>query len=110
MKNETDCRYAETLMPQYIEGKLDPAGTKLLIRHIKGCHECYDELEIRFLISEGLKRVESGETMDLKNELENRVSRSAMMIAMIERIQTGIYIIEGTAIFVMGACLLMLLL
>lgn len=97
------CKRADRLIPDYLDGKLGFDDTRFLIRHLKKCTECRDEMEIRFLINEGLKRVESGETLDLKNELERRLERSEWIITLLERVRAGVFIIEGTAAFVLAA-------
>lgn len=113
-KNSKDngilCKRAEKLIPGYLDGKLGFDETRFLVRHLSSCPECRDEMEIRFLIAEGLKRVESGETLNLKDELERKLAKSERIIAMLERVRAGVFIIEGTAAFVLAASIIILLL
>ena len=40
------------------------------IAHIESCQECMEEVSIQFLITEGMNRLEQGDTFELKKELE----------------------------------------
>lgn len=102
------CKDAEQMIPVYLDGKLGFDETRKLMGHLSQCHDCQDELEIRFLIREGLRRVEIGETLDLKGELDRRIKNSGLMVAMFERIHTAGIIIEVTAVFVLISCVLIM--
>ncbi len=106
---EIDCKSVEQLIPQYLEGNLSPEEVRRMLLHIRNCRDCRDELEINFLLREGIRRVESGETLDLQQELGRKLKHSEKNIALLERIRSGILIIEGTAAFVLAACMIIMI-
>lgn len=64
-----DCKEYEHLIPDFIDKKLDYAMTKRFVEHWKGCPNCKEELNIQFLIEEGLIRLEEGSAFDLQKEM-----------------------------------------
>ena len=76
IRNHQECKAAEGLLQPYLENSLNRQDTIKLLNHLDKCSECQDELEIRFLLAEGLKRLESGETMNMKAELHDRLRHS----------------------------------
>ena len=88
-KKEIRCKDVEDFLQPYLEDKLDNNDTKLLIEHLKDCPECMDELEIRYLLYEGLKFLESGQDFNLKAELEERLYQSEQHVLMIDRLKTS---------------------
>ena len=99
-KKEIRCKDVEDFLQPYLEDKLDNSDTKLLIGHLKSCPECMDELEIRYLLYEGLKLLESGQDFNLKAELEERLYRSEEHLLMMERLKTSaVLLIVALGIF-----------
>ena len=98
MKKNITCKDVENLLQPYLEGKLSVDEMKLLLGHIKTCHDCYDELEIRFLLMEGLRRLEDGETLDMKKELDDRIWLTSQRVLWAERMQAGVFLLEGLAV------------
>ncbi len=105
---QTECKEFISKIPVYLDGKLGARATGRLLEHLKTCGDCRDEMEINFLLREGIRRVENGETLDLENELDRKLQESEDELVMLERIRSGIYIIEGTAAFLLAACLLIM--
>lgn len=66
-----DCKYAQSLIPQYIAGKLAPKELEEFIRHVEECRECYDELETYFMLSVALEHLDEsqGLSYDLRTML-----------------------------------------
>ena len=75
-----DCRTCEQHMNPFIENRLVGEMLWQFLTHVEKCPECFEELEIRYLIAEALGRLENGESIDLKNELSEkiRVTKRAM--------------------------------
>ena len=88
-KEEIRCKDVEDFLQPYLEYRLDNRSMKKLVDHLKNCHECMDELEIRYLLYEGLKRLEAGQNFNLKKELENRLYKSEQELLMIDRLKTS---------------------
>lgn len=105
-----ECKDIESLIPGYLEGRLEVGDARRLLAHLKACPDCRDEMEINFLLEEGIRRVESGETLNLDSELDKKLHATEETLLLLDRIRSGIYIVEGTAAFMIAACFLMLFL
>ncbi len=89
------------MLPLYLEGKLTPEDAKKVVKHLKTCRECNEELEISYLLSEGVKRVEIGDTLDLKVELEKKRQHSEKVLLFINRFRLMIEVADITAFFIL---------
>ena len=43
------------------------------LTHVERCPECFEELEIRYLMADALARLENGEALNLRNELKRKI-------------------------------------
>ena len=68
-----DCTVCEQHMNSFIENNLVGEMLWQFLTHVERCPECFEELEIRYLIAEALGRLESGESIDLRNELAAKI-------------------------------------
>ena len=68
-----DCRQCEQHMNSFIDNKLVGENLWQFLTHVEQCPECFEELEIRYLIAEALGRLENGESIDLRNELSHKI-------------------------------------
>lgn len=68
-----DCKNIEKLIPKFLKDECTPKEEALFLEHIGECAACKEELTIEFLMSEGLNRLEAGESFDLNAELEKRL-------------------------------------
>ena len=76
-KKETmDCKGFEKLIPDYLAKKLDYPTLKRFYQHMGKCRDCREELDIQFLVSEGMHRLEEGNAFDLQAELEQRIAET----------------------------------
>lgn len=72
-----DCRGYRSVMWPYLNDKLEDEMTYNLIEHVYECADCKDELKTQFMVSEGMKRLESGiYDFNLVNEYEKKLSDS----------------------------------
>ncbi len=65
-----DCKEYEKMIPEFLNDELDGNSMEKFIAHIENCPECMEELSIQFLITEGMNRLEQGNTFELKKELD----------------------------------------
>ena len=65
-----DCKEFERLIPDFLENKLDFLTIKQFQEHRENCPGCSEELEIQFLVAEGMQRLEEGDAFDLQGELK----------------------------------------
>lgn len=63
------CKETERLIIPYLNGELSEKRTKEFLTHIKKCESCYEEMEISYMASTGLERLESGSSIDIENEM-----------------------------------------
>ena len=75
-----DCRQCEQHMNSFIANDLVGETLWQFLTHVEKCPECFEELEIRYLMAEALDRIENGEGINLRNELKRkiRVTKKAM--------------------------------
>lgn len=65
-----NCKDFEKLIPDFLEQKLDFLTMKEFQEHKEKCPACSEELEIQFLVAEGMQRLEEGDAFDLEGELQ----------------------------------------
>ena len=75
-KENMDCKEFEKLIPDYLAKKLDYPTLKRFYQHMENCRNCREELDIQFLVSEGMHRLEEGNAFDLQTELEQRLEET----------------------------------
>lgn len=69
-------------MNSFIDNKLVGEMLWQFLTHVQKCPECYEELEIRYLVADALGRIENGEAINLRSELARkiRVTKRAMYL------------------------------
>jgi hypothetical protein len=65
------CKDAEKLISPFLSDDLDNRELSEFLKHVENCPECKEELTIQFLVLVGMKRLEDGNTFNLRNELDN---------------------------------------
>ncbi len=66
-----NCKDAEKMISPFLEDDLDNKDLAQFLEHMESCAECREELTIQFLVLVGMKRLEDGNTFNLKYELDN---------------------------------------
>ena len=64
-----NCKDYEKMIPDFLADKLDAKTAEKFIGHIEKCPECMEEVSIQYLITEGMNRLEEGNTFELQKEL-----------------------------------------
>ena len=80
-----NCKDFEGLIPDFVDKRLDYAATKLFLEHINNCTQCKEELNIQFLVNEGLVRLEEGEAFDLQKEMRELLGTARKKVRVHER-------------------------
>lgn len=75
-----DCKEFEKLIPDFLERKLDFFTLNQFNKHRKECENCREELDIRFLVTEGIQRLEEGDAFDLQRELNQHLDEAERKI------------------------------
>lgn len=71
-----NCKDFEKMIPDFIEEKLEYRHLESFVSHAEECPECMEELNIQFLVAEGMVRLEMGGAFDLKKELDFRMENA----------------------------------
>lgn len=71
-----DCKEAERLIPFYLNEQLEERETKEFLVHMKSCESCYEEMEITYMASIGLERLESASSLDINEEMHRILQQS----------------------------------
>lgn len=71
-----NCKEFKKLIPDFLERKMDFLLLEEFNEHRNSCKDCQEELEIRFLVTEGIQRLEDGSAFDLQNDLKRRYDES----------------------------------
>lgn len=75
-----ECKEFIREIPLFIENKLNFFKLRDFCRHMENCPDCREELTIQFLVTEGIQRLEDGDTFDLQKELNSRIEESRAAI------------------------------
>lgn len=69
------CAKFQKQISNFTNNNLDIKEMDSFINHAKKCKDCYEELEINYMVNIGLEKIENDETasFDLKGELEKMV-------------------------------------
>ena len=71
-----ECREFEKTIPSYLGKSLDYETMEAFWEHMDRCDSCKEELSIQFLVIEGMKHLENGDSFDLDAEFRNRLEMS----------------------------------
>ncbi|MBO5335762.1 MAG: zf-HC2 domain-containing protein [Lachnospiraceae bacterium] len=71
-----DCKEFEKWIPVFLSRKMDFLTMEKFAKHMEECPGCSEELEIQFLVAEGMLRLEEGDAFDLRGELENQLGEA----------------------------------
>ena len=66
--NKMECKEFERRIPDYLAKKLDYPALKLFLEHLDECADCREELDIQFLVAEGMHRLAEGNAFDLQTD------------------------------------------
>ncbi len=105
---KTDCKHIQSMIPDYLDEKLDMVHARLFTGHIQNCAACRDELEISYLLKYGLQRVEDGESINLRKDLDKMLVETEDTMTRLSQFGTAVNLIEATAVFMLCACVLIL--
>ncbi|MDE6314195.1 MAG: zf-HC2 domain-containing protein [Lachnospiraceae bacterium] len=70
------CKETERLITPYLSGTLNERKTREFIGHIKKCASCYEEMEITYMATIGLERLESGASIDITQEMQKLLQQT----------------------------------
>ena len=100
-----NCQNAQSMVLNFINNKLDKEETKAFIEHVRDCKDCWEELEIYYVMLVGLKQLDEGEELaaDFRKKLQNEVESRYVEI---EREAKRKHIVKIITILVTAAILI----
>lgn len=89
------CREAERLVMPYINGSITDEELEEFLKHIEGCGECREELEIYFTVDVGIRQLDEGTgTYNIKGALETALELSRQRIHTFMLLKTARYAVN----------------
>lgn len=94
------CREACGMVQKYIDKQLPVDDMEEFLEHISHCKDCYDELEIYYIIKRGMNQIENDkyEHSDLLGSLKRELASSAFLVEQRKRFLRLKYAVT-TAVF-----------
>lgn len=70
-----NCQEFQGKIQNFIQDTLEPEVSGSFVHHVRNCADCYDELEIQYMIQVGLERMDDdkGQSLNLKKELQEQL-------------------------------------
>ena len=100
------CKEADKLIPLFLDDDLDNRELSEFLSHVETCPGCKEELTIQFLVKVGMKRLEDGNTFNLRNELDallvdanKRLTARKYLVISSYLLQAVVLVLGGTALF-----------
>ena len=100
------CKEAEKLIPLFLDDDLDNHDLSDFLYHVEACPDCREELTIHFLVKVGMKRLEDGNTFNLREELDallrdanKRLKAREYLVIASYLLQAAVIALGGTALF-----------
>ena len=91
------CMEFQKLIPDIINGIVPDEMLEEVLEHVETCSECYDELEINYILQYGLGDDDSAESMDYVGRLERNLNRLRRRLRYIEISKAVLSLINITA-------------
>lgn len=89
------CREAERLVMPYINGSITDEELREFLKHIEGCEDCREELEIYFTVDVGIRQLDQGTgTYNIKGALETALELSRQRIHTLDLLETARYAVN----------------
>lgn len=89
-----NCKEYEKLIPEYIGHQMNFQLLKEFCEHTDTCDNCREELQIQFLVSAGMARLEEGDSFDLQKELGEGMAAVRKSLRHHERMIRGGFFLE----------------
>lgn len=105
-----ECKEFQKLIPDFIHKKMDYVTAKRFVAHFDQCPDCKEELNIQFLIDEGLIRLEEGSAFDLQKEMRDMLEAAEKKIHFHDRFITIGKVIETVSMLGIAAVVLTIIL
>ncbi len=92
-----NCKEAMKCVRPYLDRTLEPRQEEEFLEHIRGCRECYEELELTFTLEHSGQQEEDLSIADMRGALEDDMERREDGVKMFYRLMTGRYALATLA-------------
>ena len=100
------CKETERLIPSYLKGELDEKKTREFIGLMKECASCYEEMEITYMATIGLERLENGDSIDIAQEMQKIMQQTERTLNKRRRIRNFGIVADAVAMVAVAVVLL----
>lgn len=106
-KRFMDCKEFNRRIPEFIDDTLMGQDARNFLNHMSECAECNEELQIQYLVREGVARLEDATNFNLGGELNKKVEEYKRDLKHRKQATTVLYIMEALA--VLGTAFILIL-
>ncbi|MBQ9611640.1 MAG: hypothetical protein IJV14_03485 [Lachnospiraceae bacterium] len=94
-----ECKKHEKQIPDFLEDRLSVEDLAGFLHHGDVCRSCRDELQVQYLVTAGISKLETGETFNLQKELNDYVNTERVRLHRRKNLALTAYGLEITTIF-----------
>ena len=76
------CKKVRSEVHLYLDNLLPEEEREPFLKHVRSCNDCYEELEISYIMLEGMRRLDNGGNIavDFQKELGNQIHKELLHI------------------------------
>lgn len=102
------CHDVQRMISEFIEKKLTDEQLEGFLEHIETCQDCYDELEVYYMITIGLMQLDEEHTgtMDLKKNLKEFIGEQHRELALRKKMAVRKRFAKRAVVAVLGVVIL----
>lgn len=91
-----NCEQASICIKPFIEGKIEDDQLEGFLQHVEGCKECYEELDIMYIVSEGLQGLHSDScaSFDFTGMLAGRIEQGKRYLQTMKRRRIVLFLVQ----------------
>lgn len=69
------CREWQRKIPDFLNNRMELSEQQKFVSHMRECKDCYEELEIMYMLAEGLKELENeaADSFNFKSRLDKKL-------------------------------------
>jgi hypothetical protein len=90
-----DCKETQRNIPLFLKDELDRDVAGEFVNHVRSCNECMEELNIEYLLYEGLNMLENSDSIDVQRELEEKLERITNREKLHKQLKAGLFLVAS---------------
>lgn len=99
------CKQTEKMIPDFLAGNLDQYETKAFLAHVESCPDCYEELSIQTLVTQGIVQLENGSSFNLQDAVKNTVHHAKSVLRKNKLLHILLHTLEVLLVVMLGLCI-----